>query len=203
MHRLNASGLTVRPLLASDRDAALDLLQNGLREVPIYRWLLGDGASDGAFRWYGEILFVEYLSGLQGVFNETDLIALIAVARDASEPGRADDDLKARTRHYIQTINGFAQRFAELKTKTSEAAVPGGDLRVIFALVHPSYRRNGTLSALVEPIVEEGRRAGLTLTASSSEPELRELYARKWNARVCGEFALTDGPTVWCQRLDL
>ncbi|MGP3706028.1 GNAT family N-acetyltransferase [Gordonia paraffinivorans] len=202
-HHAESSGRIIRRLSASDRDAALDLLEGGLQEVPVYRWLLGEDASVDVFRWYGELLFVEHLSGLRGIFDESGaLVALIAVNTNADEAGRADDDLRERSKRYITTIAGFAQRFRELKEKSAATAVKEDAIRVIFALVHPDHRRNGTLSTLVEPVIERGRREGLPITASSSDPALKELYRRKWGGQICAEFTLTDGPTVWVQRLD-
>jgi hypothetical protein len=201
--RVEAAGTTTRQLAESDRETAIDLLEHGLREVPVYRWLIGDDAPVEAYRWYGEILFIEYLHGLHGVFDERgELIALIAVSATADEAGRVDDDLKARTRHHVQAIDGFINRFTELQRKSEEAQVAENPIRVIFALVRPDHRRGGTLAGLVDPVIERGRLERLPVTASTSDPRLSELYARKWNAQVRAEFTLTDGPTVWVQRVD-
>lgn len=201
--RVVAGGTTSRQLSESDRETALDLLEHGLREVPVYRWLIGDDAPVEAYRWYGEILFVEYLHGLHGVFDEQgELIALIAVSATTDEAGRIDEDLKARTRHQVQAIDGFVHRFTELQRKSEEAQVAERPIRVIFALVRPDHRRGGTLAGLVDPVIQRGRRERLPVTASTSDPQLSELYARKWNALVRAEFTLTDGPTVWVQRVD-
>lgn len=201
--RLEAAGTTTRQLVESDRDAALDLLEDGLREVPVYRWLIGDDAPPEAYRWYGEILFIEYLHGLHGVFDsDGDLIALIAVSATDDEAGRIDDDLKERTKRQVKAIDGFINRFTELQRKSEDAQVAENPIRVIFALVRPDHRRGGTLAGLVDPVIERGRRERLPVTASTSDPQLSELYARKWNALVRGEFTLTGGPTVWVQRVD-
>ncbi|ETA06086.1 MULTISPECIES: hypothetical protein [Gordonia] len=192
-----------RPLVVSDRDGALDLLENGLREVPVYRWLIGDDAPADAYRWYGEVLLVECMNGLQGIFDDTgNLTAVIAVSESSEEAGVVDGELKDRTRRWVQRIDGFVDRFRELQSKTDEAKVADEAIRVIFALVHPERRGGGTLAALVDPVVERARRLGMPVTASTSDPRLSELYARKWNCLVRAEFTLTDGPTVWVQRLD-
>lgn len=194
---------TTRQLLASDRDAALDLLQYGLREVPVYRWLIGEDAPADAYRWYGEILFIEYLPGLRGAFDERgELIALIAVSAPTDEAGRIDDDLKERTKQIVQELDGFIHRFTELQRKSEEAQVAENPIRVIFALVHPDHRRGGTLAGLVDPVIERGRREGLPVTCSTSDERLSALYARRWDAQVRAQFTLTDGPTVWVQRVD-
>ncbi|MBN0974326.1 MULTISPECIES: hypothetical protein [unclassified Gordonia (in: high G+C Gram-positive bacteria)] len=201
--RVDVHGTTTRPLIDSDLYNALDLLEKGLREVPVYRWLIGADAPPEAYRWYGEILFVEYLHGLTGVFDEIGtLIALIAVSATTDEAGRADEDLRARTRERVQTLDGFIHRFTELQQKSAEAQVAENPLKVIFALVHPNHRRGGTLVGLVDPVVERGRREGLPVTCSTSDPQLSALYARRWDAHVRAEFTLTDGPTVWVQRVD-
>ncbi len=193
-----------RKLCASDRDAALDLLENGLREVPVYRWLIGDEAPVDAYRWYGEVLFVECINGIEGIFDGAGgLIALIAVSGSPDEAGRIDDDLKSRTRRWVRAIDGFADRFQELQSKADETKVAGDAVRVIFALVHSDHRGGGTLAELVDPVVERARRLGLPVTASTSDPRLSELYALKWNCLVRKEFNLTDGPTVWVQRRDI
>lgn len=194
---------TTRQLLASDRNAALDLLQYGLREVPVYRWLIGEDAPGDAYRWYGEILFIEYLPGLRGAFDERGaLIALIAVSAPTDEAGRIDDDLKERTKQIVQELDGFIHRFTELQRKSEEAQVAENPIKVIFALVHPEHRRGGTLAGLVDPVIERGRREGLPVTCSTSDEQLSALYARRWDAQVRAQFTLTDGPTVWVQRVD-
>jgi GNAT superfamily N-acetyltransferase len=194
---------TTRQLLASDRNAALDLLQYGLREVPVYRWLIGEDAPADAYRWYGEILFIEYLPGLRGAFDERGaLIALIAVSAPTDEAGRIDDDLKERTKQIVQELDGFIHRFTELQRKSEEAQVAENPIKVIFALVHPEHRRGGTLAGLVDPVIERGRREGLPVTCSTSDEQLSALYARRWDAQVRAQFTLTDGPTVWVQRVD-
>jgi len=202
-HRVQVGGTTTRHLVESDQDAALDLLEHGLREVPVYRWLIGRDSPVEAYRWYGEILFVEYLRGLHGVFdNWGDLIALIAVSAPGDEAGRIDEDMKARTKHQVQVIDGFIHRFTELQRKSEEAQVAENPIRVIFALVHPDHRRGGTLAGLVDPVIERGRREGLPVTCSTSDERLSALYARRWDAQVRAQFTLTDGPTVWVQRVD-
>ncbi|MDT0221312.1 hypothetical protein [Gordonia sp. AC31] len=201
--RVEVGGTTSRQLVESDQESALDLLENGLREVPVYRWLIGADAPVEAYRWYGEILFVEYLRGLHGVFDgRGDLIALIAVSAPGDEAGRIDEDMKARTKHQVQVIDGFIDRFTELQRKSEEAQVAENPIKVIFALVHPGHRRGGTLAGLVDPVIERGRREGLPVTCSTSDERLSALYARRWDAQVRAQFTLTDGPTVWVQRVD-
>ncbi|UPW10610.1 MULTISPECIES: hypothetical protein [Gordonia] len=201
--RVEVGGTTSRQLVESDRETALDLLEHGLREVPVYRWLIGADAPVEAYRWYGEILFIEYLHGLHGVFDERgEMIALIAVSAPTDEAGRIDEDLKTRTKHQVQAIDGFIHRFTELQRKSEEAQVAENPIRVIFALVRPDHRRGGTLAGLVDPVIERGRREGLPVTCSTSDEQLSALYARRWNALVRTEFTLTDGPTVWVQRVD-
>ncbi|MGW6035954.1 hypothetical protein ACWFOS_20105 [Gordonia terrae] len=201
--RVKAGGTTTRQLVDSDLEQALDLLERGLREVPVYRWLIGADAPTDAYRWYGEILFVEYLHGLRGVFDERgQLVALIAVSATTDEAGRADEDLRARTRDRVQTLDGFIHRFTELQRKSAEAQVAENPIRVIFALVHPDHRRSGTLVGLVDPVVERGRHEQVPVTCSTSDQQLSALYARRWNALVRAEFTLTDGPTVWVQCVD-
>ncbi|MBR7191006.1 hypothetical protein KB201_02435 [Gordonia sp. SCSIO 19800] len=201
--RVEVGGTTSRRLVESDMETALDLLELGLREVPVYRWLIGADAAAEAYRWYGEILFIEYLPGLRGAFDERgELIALIAVSAPTDEAGRIDDDLKERTKQIVQELDGFIHRFTELQRKSEEAQVAENPIKVIFALVHPEHRRGGTLAGLVDPVIERGRREGLPVTCSTSDEQLSALYARRWDAQVRAQFALTDGPTVWVQRVD-
>ncbi|MDF6103871.1 hypothetical protein [Gordonia hongkongensis] len=201
--RVEVGGTTSRRLVESNMETALDLLERGLREVPVYRWLIGADAVAEAYRWYGEILFIEYLPGLRGVFDENgELIALIAVSAPTDEAGRIDDDLKERTKQIVQELDGFIHRFTELQRKSEEAQVAENPIRVIFALVHPDHRRGGTLLGLVDPVIERGRREGLPVTCSTSDEQLSALYARRWDAQVRAQFTLTDGPTVWVQRVD-
>lgn len=201
--RVEVGGTTSRRLVESDMETALDLLERGLREVPVYRWLIGADAVAEAYRWYGEILFIEYLPGLRGVFDENgELIALIAVSAPTDEAGRIDDDLKERTKQIVQELDGFIHRFTELQRKSEEAQVAENPIKVIFALVHPDHRRGGTLAGLVDPVIERGRREGLPVTCSTSDEQLSALYARRWDAQVRAQFTLTDGPTVWVQRVD-
>ncbi|WP_238421271.1 hypothetical protein [Gordonia sp. 'Campus'] len=195
--------MTIRPLSLPDLDLALDLLQDGLREVPMYRWLIGDDAEPDAYRWYGEILFVEYLHGLRGIFDDAGvLIALIAVSDNTEESGRIDDDLKERTRRRIRELDGFPHRFNELQQKSAESTVADDPIRVIFVLIHPDHRGGGILAQLVDPVVARVHREGRPLTCSTSDAQLSDLYARRWSAFVRAQFTLTDGPTVWVQRID-
>ncbi|WP_439032083.1 hypothetical protein [Gordonia terrae] len=201
--RVEVGGTTSRQVTESDRATALDLLEHGLREVPVYRWLIGADAPVQAYRWYGEVLFVEYLHGLRGVFDDDGaMISLIAVSDSTSEAGRIDDDLKDRTRRHVRELTGFPHRFTELQQKSAESAVADDPIRVIFALVHPDHRRGGMLAQLVDPVVERVHSEGRPLTCSTSDPQLSDLYARRWNAHVRAQFTLTDGPTVWVQRID-
>ncbi|ATD69450.1 hypothetical protein BPODLACK_00210 [Gordonia sp. YY1] len=192
-----------RLLTESDREDALDLLETGLREVPAYRWVLGEEAPAHAYRWYGEVLFAENLAGMYGVFDESGrLIALAAI----SEPGRAngivDADLKERNRYYVRTLDGFVERFTEFRRANAEASVADESIGIIFGLVHPDHRRSGVLSRLVDAIVEKGRRQGLPVTAGTADPVMSAVYTRRWKSVVRAEYTLTDGPTVWVHRVD-
>lgn len=201
-HGIQASKNGSRPLTESDRESALDLLENGLRETPMYSWLLGDDASAQAYRWYGEVLFAEHRHGIRGVFDDADtLIALIATSDPERPAGNVDDDLKARIRHYVRALDGFTDRFTELRRTQKDAAVDDRAIEILFALVHPDHRRGGTLTALVDEVVDRGRREDLPVVAGTADATMSEFYVRKWDALVRGEFTLTDGPTVWIHRV--
>ncbi|MFE0751152.1 hypothetical protein [Gordonia sp. NPDC058843] len=186
-----------RALTADDRECALDLLESGIREVPVYRWLMGNDAPTDAFRWYGDILFTDLLPGMRGMFTPAgEMIALIAVAGPDHQTQPVDDELAARSRHYVVGLDGFISRFRELQEK-SRARTVGGAHSIVFALVHPDHRRYGTLAALLNPVLQRARDAASPVTASTADEHMIDVYARKWGGRVYDEFTLTDGPTVW------
>lgn len=196
------AGVQIRPLTADDRNRALDLLENGIREVPVYRWLMGVDAPAEAFRWYGDILFTDHLPGTRGVFTPTgELAALIAVAGPDHRTQPVDDELAARSRHFVNSLHGFIGRFRELQEK-SRARVVEDAHSIVFALVRPDHRRSGTLAALLDPVLGQALDAGSPVTASTADEPMIDVYARKWNGRVYDEFTLTDGPTVWFLRVD-
>nr|WP_064569124.1 hypothetical protein [Gordonia sp. LAM0048] len=202
MTEVQTADVRVRPLITDDRDRALDLLENGIREVPVYRWLLGEAAPVEAFRWYGDILFTDHLPGAQGMFTpEGEMVALMAVAGPDHHTQPVDDELMARSRHFVIAIDGFIARFRELQEKSRARAV-GGAHSIVFALVHPDHRRHGTLAALLEPVLRQALDAGSPVTASTADAQMIDVYARKWRGRVYDEFTLTDGPTVWFLRVD-
>ncbi|WP_042376895.1 hypothetical protein [Gordonia alkanivorans] len=191
-----------RPLTESDRESALDLLENGLLETPMYQWLLGADAPSEAYRWYGEVLVAENLHGLRGVFDESGaLIALIALAYPTRPAGRVDDELMARIRHFVGALDGFPDRFTELRRSQKEAATDDRAIEILFALVHPDRRRGGTLAGLLDEVIGMGRRDDLPVVAGTADATMSEVYVRRWDAPVRGEFTLTGGPTVWIHRI--
>ncbi|MEO9326619.1 hypothetical protein [Gordonia aurantiaca] len=199
----DTSATQTRPMTEEDREAALDLLESGLQEVPMYRWLLGEDAPSDAYRWYGELLFAENLAGLKGTFDAAgDLIALVAF----SEPGRrsapVSEELKAQNNHWVRALPGFPQRLTELRTKAADASVADEPLSIMFALVRPDHRRNGTLTALVDPIVRDGLRRGWVVVTTTADPVMSDYYARRWNAPVRARYTLTDGPSLFVHRAD-
>ncbi|GAA12204.1 hypothetical protein GOALK_050_00580 [Gordonia alkanivorans NBRC 16433] len=191
-----------RLLTADERAEALDLLETGLWEVPMYRWLLGPSAESDAYRWFGEVLFADHLPGLHGRFSETgDLLGLVATAEPNHSTQPVDQDLTARTRHFVTTLDGFVERFTELREKSRESMLTG-TVRLVFGLVHPDHRRRRVLSDLLRPIVDQTGRRGLSATLGTADPQLREFFCRRsWGGEVYGEFSLTDGPTVWLVRI--
>lgn len=202
MTEVQTTGVRVCPLTADDRDRALGLLESGIREVPVYRWLLGDDAPAEAFRWYGDILFTDHLPGARGMFTpDGELIALIAVAGPDHRTQPVDDELAARSRHFVIALDGFIARFRELQQK-SRACTVDGAISIVFALVHPDHRRHGTLAALLDPVLRQAAGARSPVTASTADAHMIDVYARRWGGRVFDEFTLTDGPTVWFLTVD-
>jgi hypothetical protein len=189
-------------LTAADREQALDLLETGLREVPMYEWLLGRNAQPDAYRWYGEVLFTDYLPGLYGQFTETgELMAVVATSGPDHETQSVDDDLRARTRHFVTTLDGFIERFTELREK-SRTSMLTGTVSLVFGLVHQDHRMSRALSNLLQPIVDEAGRRGLLVTLGTGDPQLRDVSRRSWGGEGYGEFDLTDGPTVWLLKVE-
>ncbi len=187
----------------ADKDTALGLLERGLREVPVYRWLLGEDASADTYRWYGELLFTETFHGLRGLFDDSgSLLALMAISEPSHERVPVDEDLAARTRHHILAIDGFIDRFTELRNANAAASVADHAICIVFVVVHPDHRRAGTLTSLADPVVERGLREGIPVVASTADPVMSEVYTRRWRAPVRAEYSLTDGPTVWVHRSD-
>ncbi|WP_232715996.1 hypothetical protein [Gordonia metallireducens] len=189
-------------MTAADRGQALDLLESGLREVPMYAWLLGRSAEVDAYRWFGDVLFTDYLPGLYGQFTQTgELMAMVAASEPDHETQPVDDDLRARTRHFVTTLDGFLERFTELREKTRNSMLPG-TVSLVFGLVHPDHRLSRALSNLLQPIVDDAGRRGLLVTLGTGDPDLREVSRRSWGGEVYAEFDLTDGPTVWLLKVE-
>ncbi|EON32494.1 hypothetical protein GTC6_11876 [Gordonia terrae C-6] len=202
MVSIHATGIRSRPLTAADRPLALNLLAAGMQEVPVYRWLLGDDAPAEAFRWYGDILFTDHLPGTRGMFTPAgEMTALLAVAGPDHRTQPVDDELAARSRHFVIALDGFITRFRELQQKSRARSVDGAH-SIVFALVHPDHRRHGTLGALLDPVLQQALDAGSPVTASTADEHMIEVYARRWGGRVYDEFTLTDGPTVWFLKVD-
>lgn len=202
MVSIHATGTRSRSLTAADRPPALDLLAAGMQEVPVYRWLLGENSPPEVFRWYGDVLFTDLLPGLRGLFATTgELTGLIAVAGPDHRTQPVDDELANRTRHFVTALDGLIPRFRELQEKSRALAIDSAH-SIVFALVHPAHRRNGTLAAMLEPVLQEALGAGSPVTASTADAHMVDVYARKWGGRVYGEFTLTDGPTVWFLTVD-
>lgn len=202
MAAAHAAVARARPLTADDRELALDLLEMGIREVPVYRWLLGDDAPAEAFRWYGDILFTDHLPGARGTFTPAgEMTALLAVAGPDHRTQPVDDELAARSRHFVIALDGFITRFRELQEKSRVRTVDGAH-SIVFALVHPDHRRHGTLGALLDPVLQQALDAGSPVTASTADEHMIEVYERRWGGRVYDEFTLTGGPTVWFLKVD-
>lgn len=189
-----------RHLTVDDKEVALDLLESGLQEVPVYRWLLGEDAPPDAYRWLGELLFEENIHGLYGVFESDELIALAAVTDPESPPAAGSEQLKERTRHYVRSLDGFVDRYREFRQACADATVPDA-IDILLVLVHPDHRRRGVNDQFAGPALEEARRRGVPVTTSTSYPYMSAYYL-KYNAPVHAEYTLTDGPTVWVHRWD-
>ncbi|WP_238421871.1 hypothetical protein [Gordonia sp. 'Campus'] len=197
-----AVGTTVRPLTDDDRPAALDLLGPEMREVPVYRWLIGEDAPDDAYRWYADVLFTDLLPGIRGMFAQDGrLIALIAVAEPDHSAQPVGDELAARSQYYVTALPGFIARFRELQQRSAACVVPGA-VSIVFALVHPDHRQAGSLTGLMEPVLTAALGNGARVTTSTADQHMADVYIRKWSGphwsgRIYDEFTLTDGPTVW------
>lgn len=200
MRSSRAISTHTRPLTDDDRPDALDLLGPEMRGVPVYRWLIGEDAPADAYRWYADILFTDLLPGLRGMFTDDGrLVALIAVAGPDHSAQPISDELASRSQHYVTALAGFIARFRELQEKSAACVVPGA-VSIVFALVHPDHRENGSLTALLEPVLTDALGHGSPVTTSTADRHMVGVYTRKWAGRVYAEFTLTDGPTVWFLR---
>lgn len=191
-----------RHLTEDDREVALDVLERGLREVPIYSWLLGADSPPEVYRWYGRVIFEENLRYLYGVFESDALIAL-ALVTDPEKPSAAEpvsDELMMLNRRYATSVDGFPKRFHELREVGADAEVPGA-IDVTLELVLPEYRRRGISARFLDAAREAGRRMGVPVTGSTTHLHMSKFYSERY-APIHAEFTLTDGPTVWVHRWD-
>ena len=183
---------------------AVALIARGVREVPLYRWLLGDGDRDDREVLWAELLLAAHGGdGARGCYDQTGSLRGVALfAAPGRTPPTYADTLRDRTRAMVHEVPGFLERYREMSTAEARYQPSSSPLDIVFAAVDASSRGCGMLAELVDPLVEAADRAGVPVLARASDSALAATYERRWGTTPRGCYRVTGGPVVWILQRD-
>ncbi|GMU80129.1 MAG: hypothetical protein AMXMBFR46_29140 [Acidimicrobiia bacterium] len=181
----------VRILDDADLDAAVAVLAHGIREIPLYRWLLGEHADDLDKRaWLARILLLPLLRAgcVAGAEADGRLVGVLAWQPHdldlsaVTEGALTRDDFSA----VIQTPE-LLERLRELWTEPPlPPPVPDG-VNMILVTVLPEVRGGDVLADLVAPVEEYCRERDRPAYLWTGSPRVRDWFAAGWHGRVFAE----------------
>ncbi|MCK8612331.1 hypothetical protein [Gordonia sp. C13] len=180
-------------LTGDDLDPAIELLADGLDEIPLYSWLLGDHIADRSLReWLAEILVRPLLNAgyVIGARLGDRLVGLLVyqphdadLSVDGSPP-LAPADFAA-----VATVPGVRERVAELLTSSTLAPPADDAVNLRIGVVARTERGGRATVAMVRELERFCTAAARPFYAWTGSESLRRYYTEVWGAN---EFAVED-----------
>ena len=197
-----SENLTTRAIRLDDpqeRARAVELLAQGIADIPHFKWLMGELMSTQLVRWLAEVtLSPARTDGVHGTFTDSgELCAVVVWSASDHTACAPDPDLVARGVELFGHDVGFMERYRQSQEPdVGTWSVPGA-LSVSVATVAPDYRRRGVLRAAVEPVIAESLRRDVPGVLRTGTRDLADAYVRLFSAVELGNYKLSDGSTVW------
>ena len=197
-----SENLTTRAIRLDDpqeRARAVELLAQGIADIPHFKWLMGELMSTQLVRWLAEVtLSPARTDGVHGTCTDSgELCAVVVWSASDHTACAPDPDLVARGVELFGHDVGFMERYRQSQEPdVGTWSVPGA-LSVSVATVAPEYRRRGVLRAAVEPVIAESLRRDVPGVLRTGTRDLADAYVRLFSAVELGNYKLSDGSTVW------
>ncbi|HQV19880.1 MAG TPA: hypothetical protein PLC22_16385, partial [Gordonia sp. (in: high G+C Gram-positive bacteria)] len=138
--------MTTRAIRLDDpqeRARAVELLAQGIADIPHFKWLMGELMSTQLVRWLAEVtLSPARTDGVHGTFTDSgELCAVVVWSASDHTACAPDPDLVARGVELFGHDVGFMERYRQSQEPdVGTWSVPGA-LSVSVATVAPEYRR--------------------------------------------------------------
>ncbi|GAA14376.1 hypothetical protein [Gordonia alkanivorans] len=180
-------------LTGDDLDPVIELLADGLDEIPLYSWLLGEHMADRSLRkWLAEILVRPLLNAkcVVGARRGVRLVGLLVFQpHDADLAVDGKPPLTPADFAAVATVPGVRERIAELLT-SSKLAPPADDaVNLRIGVVAQSERGGRATIGMMREIERFCTAASRPYYAWTGSETLRRYYTEVWGAN---EFAVED-----------
>ncbi|TYQ09829.1 UNVERIFIED_ORG: hypothetical protein L601_003000000290 [Gordonia westfalica J30] len=178
-------------LTGDDLDAAIELLADGLDEIPLYAWLLGEHIADRSLRkWLANILVRPLLNAgyVIGARRGDRLVGLLVFQpHDADLSVGGKPPLTPADFAAVATVPGVRERVADLLTgsKLQPPAEDAINLRI--GVVAHTERGGRATVAMMRELERFCTAAARPFYAWTGSESLRRYYSEVWGAT---EFAI-------------
>lgn len=173
---------------------AVSLLADGIEEIPLYQWLLGEHIGERDKReWLAELLMRPLLrvGCAAGAVDGDRLVGLVVwrppdldLSPDGVPPLTPEDvEVAVRT-------PGLRERLLELWTSPPLPPPAPDAVNLMFAAAVPDVRGGDTIGRITQPIEKYCRERELPFYAWTGSPRLRDWFQLGWNTTLFGT-------TVW------
>ncbi|MCF8587618.1 hypothetical protein [Gordonia liuliyuniae] len=189
-----SSTTSARGLTRDDLSAAAVVLGDGLAEMSVYEWVLGEHVDDRTARsGLARVLLRPLIAAghVVGVDGEPGLLGLLVwypTAVDATSPGTGagvhPDDLEFLTSH-----PEVARRLLEFWNRPALPSPEPGAVSMPLAAVIPEARSSGVIRALVRTVEDFCIVNGTRFYVWTGLERLRDLYVNGWGVT---EFATVE-----------
>ena len=195
------SGMIARAVRLDDpaeRARAVEIVAQGIPDIPHLNWLFGDLMSPRLARWFAEVeLNPARQSGVNGAFTESGELLGVVVwsAPDHVKVSPLPEQVE-EGRELIGGNEAFMARFKENGDAERNSSRVEDSASVVLAAVAPEHRRSGVLQVAVRPVIEEATARRLTFLLRAGTRELADAYTRTFGLIEGESYTLADGPTV-------
>lgn len=182
-----------------ERARAVEIVAQGLPDIPHLCWIFGDLMSPRLARWFAEVeLNPHRTGGVHGAFTESGELCGVVVwtAPDHVKVAPLPEQVE-EGRELIGGDAAFMARFKENADAEEGSQCAPGAVSVILAAVAPEYRRSGVLQAAVRPVIAEMDRRGVSGILRAGTRALADAYIRTFGLVERSNYTLPNGPTVW------
>ena len=167
---------------------AVAVLADGIAEIPLYQWLLGEHIVERDKReWLAELLMRPLLrvGCAVGAVEGERLVGLVVwrppdldLSPDGTAPlTPADVEVAVRT-------PGLRERLLELWTRPPLPPPSADAVNLMFAAATPAVRGGDTIIRITRPIEEYCRERELPFYAWTGSPRLRDWFRLGWNTTL-------------------